>query len=95
MRDAAANLEFEEAARLRDEIRRLEADESGAAQRRTFQSFALSDRIRRRRGTPEERREISGSVRQRGGAVDGEARESVKRCLYRLAAMQTLQNYGG
>lgn len=29
MRDAAANLEFEEAARLRDEIRRLEAQELG------------------------------------------------------------------
>ncbi|MEL7454736.1 MAG: UvrB/UvrC motif-containing protein, partial [Pseudomonadota bacterium] len=29
MRDAAANLEFEEAGRLRDEIRRLENDELG------------------------------------------------------------------
>jgi excinuclease ABC subunit B len=29
MHDAAANLEFEEAARIRDEIRRLEADELG------------------------------------------------------------------
>ena len=29
MKDAAANLEFEEAARLRDEIRRLEASEIG------------------------------------------------------------------
>jgi excinuclease ABC subunit B len=29
MKDAAANLEFEEAARLRDEIRRLEASELG------------------------------------------------------------------
>ena len=29
MRDAAANLEFEEAARLRDELRRLEAKELG------------------------------------------------------------------
>jgi excinuclease ABC subunit B len=29
MREAAANLEFEEAARLRDEIRRLEAMELG------------------------------------------------------------------
>ena len=29
MRDAAANLEFEEAARLRDEIRRLEVKELG------------------------------------------------------------------
>jgi excinuclease ABC subunit B len=29
MRNAAANLEFEEAGRLRDEIRRLEADELG------------------------------------------------------------------
>ena len=29
MRNAAANLEFEEARRLRDEIRRLEADELG------------------------------------------------------------------
>jgi excinuclease ABC subunit B len=31
MHDAAANLEFEEAARLRDEIRRLEAGELGLA----------------------------------------------------------------
>jgi len=29
MRDAAANLEFEEAARLRDEIRHLETQELG------------------------------------------------------------------
>ena len=29
MREAAANLEFEEAGRLRDEIRALEADELG------------------------------------------------------------------
>jgi excinuclease ABC subunit B len=29
MRDAAANLEFEEAARLRDDIRRLEAQDLG------------------------------------------------------------------
>jgi excinuclease ABC subunit B len=29
MKEAAANLEFEEAARLRDEIRRLEASELG------------------------------------------------------------------
>jgi excinuclease ABC subunit B len=29
MRDAAANLEFEEAARLRDELRRLEAKQLG------------------------------------------------------------------
>ena len=29
MRDAAANLEFEEAARLRDELRRLESKELG------------------------------------------------------------------
>ncbi|WP_448581265.1 excinuclease ABC subunit UvrB [Thermaurantiacus sp.] len=33
MHDAAANLEFEEAARLRDEIRRLEAGELGIAER--------------------------------------------------------------
>ena len=31
MRKAAADLEFEEAGRLRDEIRRLEADELGLA----------------------------------------------------------------
>ena len=31
MREAAANLEFEEAARLRDEIRRLEDSELGLA----------------------------------------------------------------
>jgi excinuclease ABC subunit B len=32
MRKAAADLEFEEAGRLRDEIRRLEADELGVPQ---------------------------------------------------------------
>jgi excinuclease ABC subunit B len=33
MRKAAADLEFEEAGRLRDEIRRLEADELGGRRR--------------------------------------------------------------
>ena len=43
MREAAANLEFEEAARLRDEIKRLENEELGLAEQRGNPSF--SDRM--------------------------------------------------
>ena len=43
MREAASNLEFEEAARLRDEIKRLENEELGVAQSRGNLSFA--DRV--------------------------------------------------
>ncbi len=43
MKDAAANLEFEEAARLRDEIRRLEAAEIGVAQAPTARPAARAE----------------------------------------------------
>jgi len=43
MREAASNLEFEEAARLRDEIKRLENEELGLAEQRGNPSFA--DRV--------------------------------------------------
>ncbi len=42
MREAAADLEFEEAARLRDEIKRLEEADLGVPQR-----GSLAERIRR------------------------------------------------
>ena len=43
MKDAAANLEFEEAARLRDEIKRLEASELGVAQAPTARPAARAE----------------------------------------------------
>jgi excinuclease ABC subunit B len=48
MKDAAANLEFEEAARLRDEIRRLEASELGVKMAPTARAQRLA-RARRQR----------------------------------------------
>jgi excinuclease ABC subunit B len=43
MREAASNLEFEEAARLRDEIKRLENEELGVAESRG--NFSFADRV--------------------------------------------------
>jgi excinuclease ABC subunit B len=43
MKDAAADLEFEEAARLRDEIKRLEASELGVAQAPTARPAARAE----------------------------------------------------
>jgi excinuclease ABC subunit B len=43
MKEAAANLEFEEAARLRDEIRRLEASELGVRMNPTAREPARAE----------------------------------------------------
>jgi excinuclease ABC subunit B len=43
MKEAAANLEFEEAARLRDEIRRLEASELGVRMAPTARAPARAE----------------------------------------------------
>jgi len=43
MKEAAANLEFEEAARLRDDIKRLEASELGVAQAPTARPAARAE----------------------------------------------------
>jgi excinuclease ABC subunit B len=43
MKDAAGNLEFEEAARLRDEIRRLEASELGVKMAPTARAPARAE----------------------------------------------------
>ena len=70
MKDAAANLEFEEAARLRDEIRRLEASDLGIA---TAQGKPLPGAPRATGGQPGRRGKGYGPVarpshaRQRGG----------------------------
>jgi excinuclease ABC subunit B len=46
MKDAAGNLEFEEAARLRDEIRRLEASELGVKMAPTARDPARAEHQR-------------------------------------------------
>ena len=61
MRKAAADLEFEEAGRLRDEIRRLEADELGLATtsrsaRRCWATRPRASRARARPATASRRR---------------------------------------
>jgi excinuclease ABC subunit B len=45
MREAAANLEFEEAARLRDEIRRLQETELAVADDPFARQYAIENRI--------------------------------------------------
>jgi excinuclease ABC subunit B len=65
MKDAAANLEFEEAARLRDEIRRLEASELGVQLNPTARAPARaeSQRARAQRLAKAKRHRASGSRR--------------------------------
>ena len=50
MKEAAGNLEFEEAARLRDEIRRLEASELGVRMAPTARDPARAESQRLRTG---------------------------------------------
>ena len=59
MQDAAANLEFEEAARLRDEIRRMEAAELGLNAPGVPQ--AIADRFNAGSGTRSSGRSLGGS----------------------------------
>ena len=71
MRAAAADLEFEEAARLRDEIKRLEALDLGLAPNLAgpFAAGASARRRRRRRRTGSRSRSAPG-----GGGYDPEKR---------------------
>jgi excinuclease ABC subunit B len=63
MKDAAANLEFEEAARLRDEIRRLEASELGVQLAPTARSAAQRGKVETSRGRAQR---MARAKRQRG-----------------------------
>ncbi len=56
MKDAAANLEFEEAARLRDEIRRLENMELGVAPMGPKRLAARIDAAKRGQGNAKYRK---------------------------------------
>ena len=67
MRKAAADLEFEEAARLRDEIRRLEEDDLGipdptASRRARRASRARASRARARAGSARQQRTRFGAA---------------------------------
>ena len=82
MREAAANLEFEEAARLRDEIRKLEDKELGLATERrpspraARQRCGLEAHLRlARRQAPRGAGQVQGAPA--GGAVAGGHREPV------------------
>ena len=66
MRKAAADLEFEEAARLRDEIRRLEEDDLGIPARPTASPRARS--AIRAKASPAPARAASASSSGRGSA---------------------------
>jgi excinuclease ABC subunit B len=76
MRDAAADLEFEEAARLRDEIRRLEAQElellgdgGGIAGDQELLAARRAERTRASRTSPKRRNSVGrGKRRRRRGA---------------------------
>ena len=75
MRDAASNLEFEEAARLRDEIRRLEADELGLPLEPGKGAQALAEAAPQRFGGPRDTRVFRG-VRTGSGSRGRPARKS-------------------
>jgi excinuclease ABC subunit B len=70
MKEAAANLEFEEAARLRDEIRRLEASELGV---RTSPTARTPVRVEFQRSKAENARARAqrSSKARRGRVVGG------------------------
>ncbi|MEM9441897.1 MAG: excinuclease ABC subunit UvrB [Pseudomonadota bacterium] len=69
MKDAAADLEFEEAARLRDEIKRLEASELGVAQAPTARPVARAEfqRVKKENARAKAKR-LAKSKRQRVGS---------------------------
>jgi excinuclease ABC subunit B len=65
MREAAADLEFEEAARLRDEIRRLEEGELGIQQPGASHSARTGPRLApQKRNLREEKRRLASRGRQ-------------------------------
>ena len=68
MKDAAADLEFEEAARLRDEIKRLEASELGVAQAPTARPAARAEyqRVKKENARAKAKR-LAKTKRQRVG----------------------------
>jgi excinuclease ABC subunit B len=66
MKEAAANLEFEEAARLRDEIRRLETSELGVRAEPGTPPAARAEHERAKGQNPRGRaRRMAGARRQR------------------------------
>ena len=80
MRDAAADLDFEEAARLRDEIKRLRATELAVVDDPTAKRFPLSPRARGR-GRRSTRRRHAGCARDRlpaGGQGESEQRPQAR-----------------
>ncbi len=66
MRDAAANLEFEEAAQLRDEIRRLEQVELGLAEGAPMGPRRMAARIRAAEGRRKSKSQRKKQARTRG-----------------------------
>jgi excinuclease ABC subunit B len=67
MKEAAGNLEFEEAARLRDEIRRLEASELGVKMAPTARDPARAESQRLRTGQTRAQRHARGRQRAASG----------------------------
>ncbi len=71
MREAAANLEFEEAAQLRDEIRRLEQVDLGVVDRAPIGPKRMAARIRaaedRRKGKSRRKKQARAPPHRRGG----------------------------
>ena len=81
MRKAAADLEFEEAGRLRDEIRRLEADELGLADR--AQARAACSAIRPRASPGRARRATASRSRCGWGRTECGTRAPRRRTMIR------------
>ena len=81
MRKAAADLEFEEAARLRDEIRRLEEDDLGIPDLERVAPRPLGNSTEGKPGTRKGRfgKQPAHAVRRRG-AADAAARVSSAEC---------------
>ncbi len=88
MREAAADLNFEEAARLRDEVKRLRATELAVVDDPTVKQRIRAGPRRglRRREEIRRRREFAGGVDQGGQVCEaGWKREPQRRCLFTRA----------